>query len=390
MRPYDLLLYGATGFTGRQAALYLAKHAPADLKVALAGRSESKLKAIAESCGRPVGIVVADSSHPDSIDAMSACTRVLLSTVGPYAQYGDPVVDACVRHQTHYADITGETPWVRRVIERHHQQAVESGVRIVPFSGFDSVPPDLGCWMMVQAIRERYQVDVAEISSYCVLSGGFNGGTLASALGLVDETEMENPKVLDVPGQSLPVVPPISRVSWNDDFKAWTAPFFMTPVNAAVVRRSAGLFSASGRGYGPQFRYHEAWGSRSRLKALSLWLGVIGSTPILKSSAGRWLARRFGPAPGEGPSEATMDAGYFRYQFIAKTEDGRSLRGVFGDKGDPGNRVTVKCLCETGFALTSVEVTPGAGGVLTPAFALGKELLTRLQTAGMDIRVTDS
>jgi len=388
MREFDLVLYGATGFTGRQAVDYLLEAHP-HLRFAIAGRSETKLAAIASARGRSIPWVVADSSQPTSLDALAARTRVLISTVGPFAQYGDPVVDACVRRQTHYADITGETPWVRGVVARHHTAAQAQGTLLVPFAGFDSIPPDLGVWLLVREVRARLGSDTAEVQSLCRVAGGFNGGTLASAVGLGQDASFGNPRLLDVPDVPLLSARRLRRVEWSNDFNAWLAPFFMTPVNAAVVRRSAGLAHLAGQPYGSQFTYREAWGSRSWFKAASLAAGTIGGAAALRTSLGRRVLAKFGPAPGEGPPEDVLKNGFFSYDFIARTPDGRSLRARFADRGDPGNRCTVKYLCETGILLSQRPHTPGAGGVLTPSACLGETLLERLRQVGTTIEVVD-
>lgn len=390
----EIVVYGATGFTGRQAAAYLAANAPSGARLGVAGRSKDKLDALASGLGRPVQVIVADSSDPESVRRMVAATRVVLTTAGPFARYGDPVVDAAVALKRHYCDITGESPWVARVIARHHAQAAADGTRIVPFSGFDSVPADLGTWMMVQAMRERWGVSPVRVRAGSKGKGGFNGGTLASALNMAsgeDAAAFRKMRLLDVPGSDVKVVPWRRSVSWDEDLKAWMAPFFMAPVNTRVVRRTAGLLASWGEGYGPEFSYDEGMDFPSRGAAWTVTAVMGLADAALRSPFGRRLVERIAPAPGEGPSEASMDGGFFRYKLAAVAPDGRTLRGTFGDQGDPGNRATVKMLGETALALAlDGERLPGGparGGVLTPATALGDVLLGRLRAAGMRLEV---
>ena len=172
-RKWDIVVYGATGFTGRLCARYLAEHAPPELKLAIAGRNAEQLQALKGSLSREgLGVIVANSADPKSVDAMVAATRVIATTAGPFALYGTPVVDACVRHQTHYCDITGETPWVRDMIDAYHEAARDSGTRIVPLCGFDSVPADLGTWALVQHTRAQYGVSPRRVKGWYRLKGG--------------------------------------------------------------------------------------------------------------------------------------------------------------------------------------------------------------------------
>ncbi len=266
-RAYDVVLYGATGFVGRQTVAYFAAHAPRGLRWALAGRSAERLERVREACGpgaAGAGIVVADALDAGALDALAARTRVVASTAGPFALYGDGLVDACVAHRTHYVDITGETPWVRRLIDRHHARAAADATRIVPCCGFDSVPSDLGAWLVASAIRSRFGEPCVEVRASFSMRGGVNGGTLASALNLMDAGDagrLADPFLLNPPGTAprggarhadptLPVHDP--------DFDAWLGPFVMGPVNTRVVRRSAALLAqGDAPAYDRDFRYQE-------------------------------------------------------------------------------------------------------------------------------------
>lgn len=386
-RPLDVIVYGATGFTGRQAAAYLHAHAPEGLRWGIAGRNAGKLQAIAAACGDPP-VIVADSQDPASVSAMVAQARVVLSTAGPFCKYGDPVVDACVEHGAHYADITGETPWARRVIDRHHDAAKAAGTVLLPFSGFDSVPSDLGTWWFVRQLqRDGHQV--RSVQAVFSTKGGFNGGTLATARTIAElytPKEMANPFLLD-PN------PDTDRERWTrhkdptrpvfqPTLERWVSPFLMGAINTRVVRRSAALFAEQQQGYGSEFAYQEYMvGGRNKATAWSMALALDGFGAMVQRPMGRQVVKRLGPKPGEGPSEAAMDGGFVKVRYIAETDQGVHRAELKAD-GDPGNRVTVRILCETGFALAEHGVHPGQGGVLTPAFALGETLQARLEATG--------
>lgn len=405
--PFDIVLYGATGFTGRQAATYLAAHAPGPLRLAIAGRSEDKLRAVQQALPaeqrQRVSIVVADSTRPDSVDALAASARVVVTTAGPYARYGDPVVDACVRHATDYVDITGETPWVRRVIDRHHETAAASGTRIVPFCGFDSVPSDLGTWLVVDHARRELGELLREVHIAFQLRGGLNGGTLASMLALAEQDELDlihDPLLLNPAhhrSEALRQAQTDPTRPWFEPaLGRWTAPFFMAPVNSRVVRRSAALSADYGEPWGEPLLYRESLlvGRRAaRLQARAMASALRTFERAVRLRPVRRLVERLGPDPGHGPSEETLERGFFRANVIATTERGALLRAEISDHGDPGNRATVKMLCESALALaTQRDALPGGaerGGVLTPATALGGVLVDRLRAAGMVLAVRD-
>ena len=398
-RELDLVVLGATGFTGRQAAAYLAAHAPPELRWALAGRDGARLAQIRAGMGPDHAereLVVVDTAELPALDRLAARTRVLLTTVGPFAQHGSGVLAACARHGTHYTDITGETPWVRRMIDAHHDQARASGARIVPFCGFDSVPSDLGAFLLSRFIRSRWDQPTGAVRAVFRMRGGINGGTVASALGMLEGGDLRaltDPVLLN-PADARPARggadsrdPAAPR--FDPDLGGWTAPFIMAPVNSRVVRRSAALLAARGHGYGPDFSWQETlWtgrGLRGRARATAITAG-LGATMSLGTQAwARSLVRRVAPAPGEGPTEAAMDRGFFRVDLVGEAADGQRARGHIEGQGDPGNRCTVRMLCEAALCLAGDpgELPEGEGGVLTPAVALGQPYLERLRRAGM-------
>lgn len=390
----DVVVYGASGFTGRQAAAYLVKRDPA-LRVALAGRSRAKLEAVAAGLPRPVTVWVADSQHPASVDAVVWQAKVVVNTAGPFHVYGDPVVDAAVRHGVDYVDITGETPWVRGLVDRHHEAARAAGTRIVPMCGFDSVPSDLGTFLVARWIAATWSQPTREVRAAFSAAGGVNGGTMASALGMAEsglrglgDPVLLNPEARRTAADREACFT-LRRVQWDEDLGRWLTPFFMEAVNSRVVRRSAALLEAEGAGYGPGFAYWEAMETRSRTAAWATLLGLATFDQALRRRLGRSLVRRLVPAPGEGPSEKRMDEGFFRARLVGLAGDGRKALGVVADQGDPGNRATTKLLCESALALVRDRDTlPARAGVLTPATAFGDVLVRRLRDAGMTLEVS--
>jgi short subunit dehydrogenase-like uncharacterized protein len=401
-REFDIVVYGASGFVGRQAVAHLAAHA-GSLRWALAGRSQAKLEAVRHACGpgaAAAGIVVAVDDDAPALAALAARARVVLSTAGPFARYGDALVDACVAHGTHYVDITGETPWVRRLIDRHHERAAADGTRIVPCCGFDSVPSDLGAWLVAHALWRDHGEACVEVKARFALRGGVNGGTLASALGMFDagdQDAFDDPFLLTpadrVPTDVLRHLDP--RLPRRDaDFGGWIGPFFMGPVNTRVVRRSAALLTAAGDpAYAPGFAYQE-WlklgrGPAAAAAGSAMAVGASVARVALAAPSVRALARRLIPAPGEGPSERSMDRGRFRCELVGRGARGTVVRGLVAGHGDPGNRATTVFVCEAALALaTQPDALPSnvPGGVLTPATAFGEVLARRLLDAGMEIR----
>lgn len=402
-RPFDLVLFGATGFTGKVAARWLAENAPAGLTWTLAARREGALRELAAEVGLGREVIVADSKDAASIDAMVSQARCVLSTAGPFMDYSAPVVEACVRHQTHYVDITGEVPWVRDLIEAHHDSARESGTCILPMCGYDSVPSDLGAWFCAREVRERLDQATRSVTAvFSMRRGGLNGGTLATGLLLQERypaRDLVDPFLL-TPGKT-------TREAWtahadprgpvfDTHRQRWTIPHIMGPANTRVVRRSAYLFEQDGAGYGPDFRYQEyadvKGGSRIRAHAISGAMG--GAFMALQSSVGRRVLKKLGPSPGEGPSEEAMEQGSFRVVYRAEAEDGQALVAELHSPGDAGNISTIRFACCAAMTLLfdedEIGLGPGRGGVLTPAYALGEPYLARLRNHGMSLDVQGS
>jgi short subunit dehydrogenase-like uncharacterized protein len=396
-RTYDIVLFGATGFVGRLLAGYLAEHAPAGTRIALAGRSPQRCADVRDAlpeAARDWAVLPADASDADALNALAARTRVLVTTVGPYARYGLPVVEACARAGTHYADLTGEVLFVRDAIDRVDAVAQETGARIVHACGFDSIPSDLS----VQMLAERAMADGAggltDVRLVATLRGGLSGGTIDSMRAQLEALEQDRSR-RRVVGDPFALSPdrsaePDTRQprdagppSRTPDGR-WTAPFVMAPFNTRIVRRSNAL---QGWAYGRGLRYGEVMGcGRGPLGALTatgLTAGLAGMLAAMSFGPTRGLLDRVLPAPGSGPGEDARAKGWFRMVVDAETEGGRSYRATVAGPGDPGYAATAVMLGESALALALDENRlPRRAGSLTPATALGDVLMERLRAAG--------
>jgi short subunit dehydrogenase-like uncharacterized protein len=391
-RKYDIVLYGASGFTGRQTVEYCRQFAPSGLRWAIAGRNRLKLDTV-NSAG--VDVLVADGEDDDALNRLAAQTRVVATTAGPFSLYGTKLVDACVGNRTHYCDITGETPWIRRLIDRHHAHAAAAGTRVIPCCGYDSIPSDYGAWLISRHIRDVLQSDCVNVSAYFRMDGGggMNGGTLATAFHLAETGQIEmarDPFLLD-PDPASHTAEEVARnadpagTHYDADCQAWVTPFVMGSINTRVVRRTHALL-------GQRFDYQEyaRFDSFSAARMVLFGINVFGS--ILGSGFGRWIIKPILPKPGEGPSEKAMNDGFVECEFIGTVKSGARVRGVLKGQGDAGNRFTVKCLCESAFVLALTDnahsgAKPGSGGVLTPVTGLGDELTARLDAAGIHFKI---
>ena len=398
-RDFDVVLYGATGFTGCQTVEYFARHAPPGLRWAIAARSRAKLELVRAEAGLDAGAVellVAEGHDQASVDAMVARTSVLLSTAGPFALYGSAIVDACVRLGTHYADITGETPWIRELIDRHHAKAAADGTRIVTCCGFDSVPSDIGTYLLVRTFHEA-GTPCAEVRGYYRMAGGFNGGTIASIANIYGSAGgkgLAEPFLLDPPiahsAKQVAASKDVRDPFFDERVDTWVGPFLMAAINTRVVRRSAALWAERGDPYGRDFSYQEyaRYGHPLAAAKAIVATAVLGLVDAgMRTSLGRELFTAL-LKPGAGPSTESMDKGFFRTDLLGTGEDGREMRCTVRHQGDPGNRATVRFLCESALALAlDADELPPGGGVLTPATALGSVLARRLRAAGVTITV---
>lgn len=392
-RDYDVLLYGAGGFTGRQTVAYFTAHAPPGLRWAIAGPRRHTLEASRAAARAPLeddDLIVAPSEDHAAIDGVVCRSRIVLSTAGPFARYGTPVVDACVRFGTQYVDITGETPWMREIAARYHDRAAADGTRVIPACGFDSVPSDLGAWLMARHVRDALGVPCAEVRAGFRLSGGLNGGTVASLLNMLD---MPRDRTAEPARPRDTRIRVVRSPRYDAESGAWIGPFVMAPTNTHVVRRSLMLADARHEPSEPLV-YQESMrydGPMARARAFAATAGLGLLLAALKHPFTRRLVRPLLPKPGTGPSEQTMNAGWFTCDLLGIAADGRQVRGRIRYDGDPGNRATTVMVCESALALAlDVDALPGGGargGVLTPATGLGDVLVDRLRRAGVTIAI---
>lgn len=389
MSKHDIVVYGATGFTGVRTARYLAKEH--GLRLAIAGRDPAKLEAVARSLGRDVGVIVATSNDPASIDRMAQDARVVVSTVGPYRAYGSPVVDACVKHGAHYADITGEPVWVRDMIDKHHANAEARRVKIVPFCGYDSIPSDLGAYLCVKALRRDHGETCRRVEAFHSFKGGINGGTFATVIEFGESGDlprMRLPFLLSEGPRPNATVERESqdptRAFFHPKVGRWVAPFVMGMMNSRVVRRSASL---DGR-YGDDFVYQEYWKAPMAAAAHAMAVGMVAGKAAVQNPLARRLMKRFGPKPGVGPSEDQIENGYFKTVLYAEGDSGSEVSVEISGKGDPGNSATVRFLGESALALAEGRDLPDRYGVLTPVSGIGEVLVDRLRRREMKIEVT--
>ncbi|HKU43732.1 MAG TPA: saccharopine dehydrogenase NADP-binding domain-containing protein [Polyangiales bacterium] len=382
-RDYDLLVFGATGFTGGMTAEYLARHAPPELRWAIAGRSASKLQSVKErllalnpACAA-VGCVEASVDDPESLQRMAAKTRVLITTVGPFIDYGEPVVRACVEQRTDYIDSTGEPNFLRLLFGRYAEAAEQRGVRLVPCCGFDSIPADLGALFTVLQLPSDQPI---ELSGFMSVKAQFSGGTERSAIksAAPPEPGLPAPEFRASDGRRVAMLP--TKVEHRREFGQWSTP--LPTVDATVVLRSASKL----RRYGPDFRYgHNALhASFGIMLAAFVVFGLLGVLARFKPT--REFLLKVVKKSGQGPSQATMAESWFKLRFIAKCA-GKTLQTEVSG-GDPGYAETSKMLAESGMCLAQDrDSLPNAAGVLTPAHAMGEALLARLQRAGLSFRV---
>ena len=393
---HDLVVFGATSFVGKILCRYLLEEfgAQGEMKWAAAGRSKAKLEALRHSLGAGAGalpLVVADAADEASLRRLCASTRVVVSTVGPYAFYGEPLVKACAESGTDYCDLSGEVQWIRRMVRRYEATAQKSGARIVHCCGFDSIPSDMGVHFLQREAMKRLGAPCTRVKMRVkVMRGGFSGGTVASLMNVVKEAaadpalrkELADPYSL-CPAGSAPNVrqPEVRSAEFDVDFGAWVAPFVMSAINTRIVQRTNAL---SEQAYGADFRYDEAMlmgrGMKGRLAATAMAAGLAGFMLAGAIGPTRAALERFVlPKPGEGPSPEAQRNGFFDLRFVGTTADGRQIRTkVTGDR-DPGYGSTGKMLGQAAVCLAfDVDKADTPGGFWTPATIFGDRLIQRL------------
>ena len=382
----DIVIYGATGFTGQLCVKYF-QSLDLDIKWAIAGRNLVKLEDVASKFSTNVEILVADSDDEKALKDLCSRSKVVLSTAGPFHRYGSKLVAACIENDTHYVDITGENFWVKGLIEKHHIEAARRGIRIIPSCGFDSIPSDIGTFFAVKSTNKP----IKRVDSFHSWKGEASGGTIETMFAMGDLNlgkEIRDPFLLNPEGsytsEQKELSSDIFSISKNKDLNAWSGPFIMAGANTRVVRRSEALLTQRQESYGNNFVYQEHSFHKSLGKAFSsaLGLGLLGLTLV---SPLRKIVRSLLRKPGEGPSLEVQENGWFDCKYLVESEDGqKSLYRMFG-KGDPGYKVTSKFVAECALSLLEdPETLPGGseyGGVLTSASGLGNILINRLKNA---------
>ena len=375
---FDIVVYGATGFTGQLVAEYLASHYRDDkqLKWAMAGRSMDKLKSVRDAIGASADtpLIVADAGDAASLQAMIGQTRSVITTVGPYLLYGNDLVAACAASGTDYFDLCGETPWMRRMIDAHQATAQRSGARIIFSCGYDSLPFELGVFCCQEAAKKVLGAPVSRVKGRIrAMKGTFSGGTAASGRALF-EAAAKDPGLLALmrdpfaltPGFQGPKQPPGNKPMFDDDLQAWVTPFFMANINTRNVHRSNMLM---GFPYGRDFVYDEMQIAGVGEEGEAMAKRILAANNKMATSAG--------PKPGEGPSKEERENGMYDLLFVALAPDGKQARAsVKGDR-DPGYGSTSKMIAECAVCLLR-DAPEVAGGIWTPGAAMGERLIKRL------------
>jgi short subunit dehydrogenase-like uncharacterized protein len=396
-REHDVVLYGATSFVGALVADYLARHAPTGTRIALAGRSRSKLESVRAGLPAPGSdwpLIVADSTDRAALDAMVASTTAIATTVGPYAKFGLPLVEAAASAGTHYADLTGEVTFAREAIDATDAIAQRTGARIVHSCGYDSVPSDLGVLLLHSQVQADGEGDLTDVTAVARVRGGVSGGTIDSMRGLADEVKADRATVKllrdpyglspDRDGEPDTRQPSDSPAPHRLPDGKWAAPFVMASYNTRIVRRSNAI---AGYSYGKGLRYGEVMatgaGPVGAVTAGAVTAGLGAMLAGFATPGARQLLDRVLPKPGEGPSEKTRRTGWFRHDLDAVTTTGAHYTARVSGSGDPGYAATAVMLGESVLCLAlDGDRLPSRTGSLTPATAMGPALVERLRTAG--------
>ena len=383
-KSLDVVIYGATGFTGKLVVEYMQENYGNDESVswAIAGRSEEKLKAVSEDLkvGSNVPHLLVDSNDTDSIESMVKQTKCVLTTVGPYQLYGAKILQQCVIHGIDYVDLCGEPGWMHEMINEYSNQAKETGARIVFSCGFDSIPFDLGVYFLQKEVIAQHGQPAPNVRGRVrAMNGEFSGGTAAS-LGATMTSLKEKPELFEVlinpfalsDGFTGPEQAQDSKPVYDEKLETWVAPFFMAPINTKNVHRSNVLMDHL---YGEDFCYNEMWiqGPGEEGKAAAEFAASMN--PLADA-----------PAPGEGPSKESRDNGNYNVLFCADLADGTTIQAAVSGDMDPGYGSTSKMIAESAICLVK-ECPELVGGIYTPAPAMGEKLIARLQAnAGLDFR----
>ena len=400
MRKYDLVVWGATSFTGKLVTEYLFnKHRSSKIKWAIAGRNLDKLEKVrSQVADENIPIFIADSFDEESLLKFVKKTRVVCSTVGPYSLYGTKLVKLCVENNTNYCDITGEAHWIRTLIDDYHEEAKSKKIKIVNSCGFDSIPSDMGVYFIQNEIKKTYKNYANSIKMRVAgVRGGISGGTYGSINNLLKEA-YSNKKIFKVLNNPYGLNPKnkmegmdkkdLRKIIFDKESNSWIYPFIMAGINTKIVRRSHALTNFQ---YGKDFRYEEAMmsgkGISGLLKAiLAVFpLAMIGLNP---NSFLKKIVNSYMPKPGEGPGPEKRKNGFYNLRFYVTIDERRkAFAKVVGDN-DPGYGSTSKMLAESALCL-AFDKLPENCGVVTPSIAMGKQLLERLRNnAGLDFKIS--
>ena len=410
-RAYAVVLYGATSFVGQITAHYLAEFLSAnkdksgsEINWAIAGRDQEKLNELQSKLTSKVDIIIANSDDAASLDAMTEQTQVIISTVGPYLKYGEPLIKSCVDNGTDYVDLTGEAIFIKDVMDKYQEAAKQSGARIVNSCGFDSIPSDLGVYFTQKQAEAKFDsaCDVIHMRVKAA-KGGLSGGTIASMATIFEEVgqdksrrkQVANPYLLN-DDKDAPNVRQsnVSKPEYDSEHKRWLAPFVMASINTRIVHRSNQLL---GYEYGREFKYDEAmWmkdGLKGKLTSYALSAGLLGfATAMMITPSRELLSKHVLPKSGSGPSKEEQENGYFDIRLFGQTANKDSITTkVTGDK-DPGYGSTSRMLSQAALCLAQdISKEEVKGGFWTPASAMGDKLLARLEKhAGLSFDVIDS
>ena len=386
-KNFDVVIYGATGFTGKLVVEYMLNQYGNDQTIswAMAGRSQEKLIAVRDALGvsSKVPLLTVDSNDEESIASMVQQTKCVLTTVGPYQLYGSNILQQCAAKGTDYVDLCGEPGWMHEMIDEHADKAKETGARIVFSCGFDSIPFDLGVYFLQNKVIAQHGKPASNIRGRVrAMNGEFSGGTAAS-LGATMASLKEKPHLFEVlvnpfalsNGYTGPEQAPDSKPVYDDKLETWVAPFFMAPINTKNVHRSNALMDHL---YGKDFCYNEMWiqGPGEEGKAAAKFVGKMN--PLADA-----------PEPGEGPSKESRENGNYDILFCADISDGSSIHASVSGDLDPGYGSTSKMITESALCLVK-ECSDLAGGIYTPAPSMGEKLIARLQAnAGLTFKIED-
>ena len=387
-KKFDIIVYGATGFTGSLCVKYL-KENYSGLTWGIAGRNKEKLENLSKNLSLDCKIFIADGDDLSALNEITKQARVVLTTAGPFHRYGSKLVASCVENATHYVDITGENFWVKQMIEKHHEKAKKKGVRIIPSCGYDSVPSDLGSFFAAKSFGKK----IRSIYSFHTWKGEASGGTIETMFSArssgADRASFGkfalNPSGAVSKKQKELTSDKVS-VHYSKAIGAWAGPFVMAMANTRVVRRGAALLEEIGEGYGKDFVYkeHAYYSSKAVARKTTFFLGVFGIIILTPLSR---LVRPFLKKPGQGPSQEAMESGFFKCKFVVGGEDGSEQVYQMHASGDPGYKVTSRLVCESAVCLLGDHsLLPGGerwGGVLTPSSGLGGALIKRLKDVGV-------